>query len=157
MVLESERLRLYPISDGAMQALIAGEQDAELRQAYTEMLQGCIQDPEHRVWYAVWNMELKDRPGTVAGDFSFKGLGADGMVEIGYGLRSGFCGQGYMAEAVRTVTRWALAQPEVQRVEAETAPDNLPSQRLLSACGFVPAGVMGEEGPRFVLRHTGKG
>ena len=154
MRLESERLFLYPISDGAMQELIAREGNAVLRQAYSEMLQGCVQNPERRVWHAVWNMELKDCPSTVVGDLSFKGLGADGMVEIGYGLRSGFCGQGYMTEAVRAVTCWALAQPGVQRVEAETAPDNPASQRVLSACGFVPAGVMGEEGPRFVLRDT---
>lgn len=36
-------------------------------------------------------------------------------------------------------------------VEAETAPDNKASQRVLEKCGFVPDGTTGEEGPRFVL------
>lgn len=38
-------------------------------------------------------------------------------------------------------------------VEAETAPDNKASQRILEKCGFVPDGTMGEEGPRFVLER----
>ena len=35
-------------------------------------------------------------------------------------------------------------------VEAETAPDNKASQRVLEKCGFVPDGT-GVEGPHFVL------
>lgn len=151
MVIESERLLLYPIGDRDMETLAAGETDAALRQAYLEMLQGCVNDPENRQWHAVWLMELKEAPGIVVGDFSFKGLNADGMVEIGYGLRDGCCGKGYMTEAVRTVCAWALAQPFVTRVEAETEPDNTASQRVLAACGFVPTGTRGEEGPRFVF------
>ena len=52
---------------------------------------------------------------------------------------------------MRRICAWALTQPCVSRVEAETAPDNRASQRLLAACGFVPTGTEGEEGPRFVL------
>ena len=150
--LESDRLIIYPVSDGEMERLIAGTEDPGLRQAYAEMLGGCRQDPGRRVWYAVWYMELKDAPGVIAGDLSFKGLGQDGTAEIGYGLREGFCGRGYMTEAVKALTRWALAQPGVTRVEAETEPDNAASQRVLERAGFVPAGVLGLEGPRFVLR-----
>ena len=151
MTLETDRLRLYPISDEAMRRLIEAEKVPELRQAYAEMLQGCLDHPADRLWYAVWYMESKDRPGTVVGDFSFKGLAPDGAVEIGYGLREGFCGRGYMTEAVKAVCAWALTQDGVTRVEAETDPDNLASQRVLSRVGFVPTGTVGEEGPRFVL------
>ena len=154
MKLESERLFHYPISDEEMEAWIGKEKDAELKQAYSEMLQGCVREPENRVWYAMWLMELKDRPGTVVGDFCFKGMQPDGMVEIGYGLREGFCGKGYMTEAVKTVSAWALARQGVSRVEAETAPENRASQRLLAACGFLATGTVGEEGPRFVLKNA---
>jgi len=155
MRLESDRLFLYPISDEAMAALIDNERDPELRQAYAQMLAGCVSAPAHRVWYAAWFMELKDSPGVIAGDLCFKGPCTDGAVEIGYGLREGFCGKGYMTEAVKTVTRWALTRPGVTRVEAETDPGNAASQRVLSACGFVPNGETGEEGPRFVLTAEG--
>lgn len=152
MTVTTERLLIYPVSDGEMRRLIEEEKDPDLRQAYTEMLQGCLDNPEQFVWYAVWYMELKDRPGVVVGDLSFKGIAPDGMVEIGYGLRQGCCGQGYMTEAVKALCGWALTQPGVTRVEAETAPDNLPSQKVLSRAGFLPTGAFGEEGPRFVYR-----
>ena len=150
--LESSRLFLYPVSDAEMETLIKQEKDPALRQAYAEMLQGCLREPQRRVWHAVWLMELKSRPGTVVGDFSFKGVMPDGAVEIGYGLGEGFCGNGYMTEALRTAVDWALAQPGITRVEAETEPDNAPSQRVLAACGFEPTGTTGQEGPRFAFR-----
>ncbi len=103
MRLESERLFLYPASDEEMERIINNEKDPELKQAYSEMLQGCINEPENRIWYAMWFIELKDSPGTIVGDFCFKGISPDGMIEIGYGLKKGFCGNGYMTETVRTV------------------------------------------------------
>lgn len=41
-----------------MRSLIEKEADAEMNQAYTEMLEGCFMEPDNRIWYAVWNMEL---------------------------------------------------------------------------------------------------
>lgn len=64
-------------------------------------------------------MELKEKPGTIVGDFSFKGISPDGMIEIGYGLKKGYCKNGYMTETVKAVSAWALEQDEVTRVEAE--------------------------------------
>ena len=154
MKLETNRLSLYPIGNDAMRRLIDSERDPEMKQAYTEMLDGCLREPQNRVWYAVWLMELRGETGQIVGDFCFKGLAPDGMVEIGYGLRDGCCGHGYMTEAVHAVAAWALAQPGVTRVEAETDPGNTTSQKVLASCGFVPTGTTGEEGPRFVLRRT---
>ena len=151
MKIESERLSLYPVSDREMEALIENEKDPELRQAYSEMLQGCLKEPENRIWYAVWYMELKDRAGTVIGDLCFKGLEANGAAEIGYGISEEYQGQGYATEAVKAICAWALTQKGVTRIEAESAPDNAASQKVLATAGFVPTGVNGEEGPRFVL------
>ena len=155
MTIETERLLLYPISNEEIEALIENETDAELKKAYSEMLLGCIQDPGNRIWYTVWFMELKTHPDTIVGDFCFKGLNKDGTVEIGYGLREGYCGNGYMTEALKTISEWALLQQGVSKVEAETDPDNIASQKVLSACGFIPTGTIGEEGPRFYLQITG--
>ena len=151
--IESERLVLYPISDTELKKLTNDEPDAELKQAYSEMLQGCIEHPERRIWYTIWYIELKSQPGTVVGDLSFKGLNADGMVEIGYGLREGFCGNGYMTEAVQTICEWALSQEGVTRIEAETTAENRKSQRVLYSAGFIPSGDSGDEGPRFIYRY----
>ena len=57
--IETERLFLYPISDDEMQKKIDNENDPELKKAYSEMLQGCLDNPKDRVWFATWNMELK--------------------------------------------------------------------------------------------------
>lgn len=56
MRMETERLYLYPISNDEMSCLIEKEADAEMKQAYTEMLEGCLMEPDNRIWYAVWNM-----------------------------------------------------------------------------------------------------
>jgi len=149
MRLETQRMIMYPISDDEIRTIIEQEQDAEMKQAYSEMLQGCLDNPEKRIWNAIWLMELKSAPGVIVGDFSFKGLGADGIIEIGYGLREGFCGNGYMTEAVKAVTEWALTQEGVNSVEAETDPDNNKSANVLIKAGYVPNGKMGEEGPRY--------
>ena len=147
ITIETRRLKIYPATREQMEAFTAAETDAELRKAYTEMLEGCIKHPDQWEWYAMWMIELRD--GTHIGDLCFKGLGADGAVEIGYGILEEYRGKGYAAEAVEAAVNWAMKQPAVARVEAETEPDNRASQRVLEKCGFLPSGTMGEEGPRF--------
>lgn len=147
MIIETKRLKIYPAAQEQMEAFIAAETDADLKAAYTEMLEGCLRHPEQWQWYAMWMIELRD--GTHIGDLCFKGLEANGMAEIGYGILEEYQGQGYATEAVGAAVIWALKQPIVTCVEAETAPDNRASQRVLEKCGFLPSGTVGEEGPRF--------
>ena len=148
MILETERLNIRATSREEMSRYIESETDEILRTAYREMLQGCLDHPDEWAWYAIWTIDLKD--GTHVGDLSFKGLNANGMVEIGYGVREELRGCGFATEAVGAATAWALRQPGVLRVEAETEPDALASQRVLQKCGFAPSGAVGDEGPRFV-------
>ena len=149
-MLQTERLKLYVASREEMERLIAQEPDAEMKAAYTEMLDGCLTHPEQWAWYAVWMIVKPD--GTYVGDLCIKGLESFGPVEIGYGVAPQFEGRGYTTEAVTAVVDWALNQPGVVCVEAETDPDNRASQRVLAKCGFVPTGTTGAEGPRFVRR-----
>ena len=55
---ESKRMYVYPVDDAEMRRLIARERDPDLRQAYVEMLEGCIDEPLNRVWHTVWYMEI---------------------------------------------------------------------------------------------------
>lgn len=135
-MIQTERLKIYTVSDDEMKKLIAEETDDEMRTAYQEMLEGCISHPEQRNWYAVWFMELN---GKRIGDLCFKGLRADGVVEIGYGTYPGFESKGYMTEAVMALVQWASRQPGVLCIEAETDRDNKASQRVLEKSGFVPS------------------
>ena len=143
MRVETERMYLYPLSDEEMRLVIEKESDPEMKQAYTEMLEGSLSNPDKRIWYAIWNMELKGDPETIVGDFCFKGFGDDGVIEIGYGLKEEYRHHGYMTE-------WALSQESVKQVEAETDAGNIASQKVLFRSGFISNGKMGEEGPRFV-------
>lgn len=146
--LTTGRLIIYTASVDEMQKIIDGQSDEILKEAYREMLRGSLDHPDQREWYAVWIIERKD--GTNVGSLCFKGLQDDGSAEIGYGILTEYQGRGYATEAVNSAVSWALRQPGVTRVEAETEPDNKASQRVLEKCGFVPTGTVGEEGPRFV-------
>ena len=151
MRVETERMYLYSLSNEEMRLVIEKESDLEMKQAYAEMLEGSLSNPDKRIWYAIWNMELKDESGIIVGDFCFKGLSDDGVIEIGYGLKEEYRHHGYMTEAVKVITEWALSQDGVKQVEAETDAKNIASQKVLLQSGFISNGKMGEEGPRFVV------
>jgi ribosomal-protein-alanine N-acetyltransferase len=99
-------------------------------------------------------MQLNDGTQISVGDLCFKGLNSNGLVEIGYGIKKEYEGQGYMTEAVTAMARWASEQIGVKIVEAETDPDNKASQRVLEKAGFHLNGMMGVEGPRFVFEKV---
>lgn len=152
MIIKTERLNIYPVSDEQMKSVISEQTVPELKEAFKQMLDGCLAHPDRRQWYALWNIELNDESGTVVGSLSFKGLEEDGILEIGYGTNDGYEGKGYMTEAVSAVVRWAAAQNGVKLIEAETEEDNAASKRVLEKAGFVPNGETGKEGPRYVWK-----
>ena len=98
-MLNTDRLRIYPASREQMEAMIASEQDEELKKAYSEMLEGCLRHPDQWDWYAVWMIEKTD--GTHVGDICFKGLRTDGLAALGYGVLQASQGQGSAPEAVQ--------------------------------------------------------
>ena len=149
-MIETNRLKIYPASSNVMEKFIEMQTDEILKAAYTEMLEGCLKHPEQWKWYAIWMIELKD--GTHIGELCFKGIDSNGSVEIGYGISEAYEGNGYGTEAVLAVVHWAIEQKEVTRIEAETEPENIASQRVLEKCGFIADGTMGKEGPRFVWK-----
>ncbi len=148
-MLEADRIVIYAASEKEMNGIVEAETDAGLREAYREMLRGSLEHPEDWGWYSIWMIVRKD--GKHIGNLGFRGSPAGGMVELGYGIAEEYRGFGYATEAVETLVAWAMEQPGVSRVEAETADDNAASRRVLEKCGFVPSGAVGKEGPRFVL------
>lgn len=53
MRVETERMYLYPLSDEEMRLVIEKESDPEMKQAYTEMLEGSLSHPDNRIWYTI--------------------------------------------------------------------------------------------------------
>ena len=151
-MIQTDRLSLSIASDDEMLSLVEQQTDEDMKAAYGEMLAGGREHPEQRQWYAVWF--IRSKTGETVGDFCFKGLSPDGSVEIGYGIYPEYWGKGYATEAVNAAARWAAMQPGVIRIEAETAPDNKASQRVLEKSHFIPTGTYGEEGPRFFWKKS---
>jgi RimJ/RimL family protein N-acetyltransferase len=64
------------------------------------------------------------------------------IVEIGYWVVPAERGRGYVTRAIRLLSRWALTEAHIARVEARVMPDNGPSLRALHSCGFETEGIL---------------
>jgi RimJ/RimL family protein N-acetyltransferase len=81
--------------------------------------------------------------GLAVGGIGFKGQPEEGCVEIGYGLVPSARGNGFAAEAV--VALLTIAKDNgLSRVIADTARDNIASQRALIRAGFRLVGTESE-------------
>ena len=81
--------------------------------------------------------------GRAVGGIGFKAQPEEGCVEIGYGLVPSARGNGYAAEAVVAIL--AIAKDHgLSRVIADTARDNIASQRALIRAGFRVVGTDGD-------------
>lgn len=108
--------------------------DRDFRSFLEDQRQLLTQNPAQAPYNTVWLMLAGDR---VLGSCGFKGPpDAAGEVEIGYGIHQLHEGRGYTTEAVAALCAWALAQPPVTAVLAETEQWNLASQRVLEKCGM---------------------
>lgn len=105
-------------------------------------------------WYAL--ARIGNAEATVLlGGGGFMGPPQGGMAQIGYSVLPQFQRQGYATEMVGGLVGWALAQPGVDRIAAETEWANPASVRVLKKAGFIPAGSAADPfGARFELRGT---
>ncbi|NLE75906.1 MAG: GNAT family N-acetyltransferase [Chloroflexi bacterium] len=160
MELETERLRLIPLSRSQLELLLADrgalEQalglevsgaalEPELREAVeNDMLAGMAAHGAADLWYTEWQIVLKAQR-RIIGGLCFKGPpNAEEVVEIGYGLQPPYRGRGYMTEAARAALAWAFSQRGVQAAAAEIERDNWPSQRVARRLGMAPYADQGQ-------------
>ncbi|MDL2229083.1 GNAT family N-acetyltransferase [Treponema sp. OttesenSCG-928-L16] len=151
MQLETERLCLVPLSArqiglwtddmGALEKELNCRYRAEpMEGLFLEIVRGQVEktagDTANYLYHTFWFLIRKtDR--IVVGSADFKDMPDEqGEVEIGYGLGKDFEHRGYMTEAVGAMCAWALQQPGVSAVTAETDTDNPASQNILKRCGF---------------------
>jgi RimJ/RimL family protein N-acetyltransferase len=92
--------------------------------------------------------------GLAIGGIGFKGQPSDGCVEIGFGLAPSARGHGYAAEALVALVSIA-ANRGVSRVIADTAVDNITSQRTLKRVGFRLVGTNDELQHYEAVRNDG--
>lgn len=151
----TDRLSITPMCGAELSALIeeTDKTDKETADAYRDMLNGAAENPDKFLWYTAWKITSKES-GEMLGDLCFKGMPENRQPEIGYGIIEKFRCNGYATEAVYAMCKWALDMQNAAAVEAETAPDNETSQRVLTKVGFIPTGESGKEGPRFILKKN---
>ena len=109
-------------------------------------------DAEGRAWVARQAGRLADREGwpfAIADAASGEAMGliglwlrGHGVGELGYWLAGSARGRGMAAEAVRVVTRWALAEAGFGRVQLTAEPWNVASIRTAERAGFVREGLL---------------
>lgn len=152
-VIETERLRLLPLTTAELSLLIPHTHELEklldvtiarsmlagpVPQAIAVKLQRMVTaEPAMQVWVTYWLLIERETAFGV-GLMGFKGVpDVDGAVEIGYGVDGGQWGRGFATEAARALVAWALSRPECRSVLAEVHLNNPASMRVLEKCGFV--------------------
>lgn len=60
----------------------------------------------------------------------------DNEIEIAYFISEAQAGKGYISEAAKAVSRWALDTLKMDYLIAIVETDNYPSQRVVEKCGF---------------------
>lgn len=143
--LESARLLLHPLRPEAGRAILAGGEDGLPHAAgypldgtrvvvasYLAQVSGG-RDPQPFGPYQI----VRRQDGCVIGDIGFHAPPtAQRTVTLGYGLVPAARGRGYATEALRRLLVWALAQPSVDTVLADTTHQNLPSRHVMERAGM---------------------
>ena len=140
-------LRAWRLED--VPAVTAACQDAEIArwlafvpQPYTEedarfYIQGCLEAGDDRTPFAITDAETGEVIGSI--DMSINRLQTG---HIGYWLGAESRGRGLTTAALRALSRWAIEERGLGRVELVTDPDNIASQRVAEKAGFQREGIL---------------
>ena len=140
-------LRPWRIED--VPAVTAACQDAEIArwlafvpEPYTEAdarfyVQDCIDAPEERKPFAITDAETGEVIGSIDMHINRMQTG-----HIGYWLAAEARGRGLTTAALRALSRWAIEELGLGRVELVTDPDNIASQRVAEKAGFQREGIL---------------
>lgn len=137
--LDARRLELWYRDTAALEAELGCVYDAEPPEGpflviIKEQLKIIKKNRGSWLWNTFWL--LLDREGAViVGAACFKGV-SGGEAEIGYAAGENHRKKGYITEAVRAMCEWALDQPGIVAITAETETWNSDSHRALARCGF---------------------
>ena len=137
--IQTKKLKLVPKTLAEVRAEVErmdADQRAELSSEWLARLDAATAD--------LWTLgfAIVDRAtDAVIGGCGFKGPpGADGIVEIAYGVAPDHRGKGYATEAAAALVAFAFSSDQVRVVRAHTLSDANASTRVLAKCGFQPIG-----------------
>ena len=131
---------LRPWMPWAQSVPTLAEAKANCRNAATEFEKGS----DHRL-----HLFLKE-PLSFIGSSGLHGIDwSVPKVEIGYWIRTPYSGKGYMTEAVREITRFAMEDLGMNRVEIQMSSNNVKSRAVAERLGFAFEGMLRNE-----IRHV---
>jgi len=152
LVLETERLSIFPLSKTEMQLYIQKENTLEkilglergnrvitpeLTDALKHSIIPAIENGTSLIEFVTLWTIISRKENIMVGDLCFKGdPGPKKEIEIGYGTYPEYRGKGFMSEAIIAITDWALSRVDVKLVLAETKEENIASQQILRKAGF---------------------
>jgi RimJ/RimL family protein N-acetyltransferase len=137
--------------------MLAAMSEAERAEVSPEWLARLDSMNEPDPWVVGFAVVLRD-DGSVIGTAGFKGPpGADGVVEIAYGVAPEHQGKGYATEAAEALVALALRSGRVRVVRAHTRPGPNASTRVLEKCGFRNLGEVIDPEDGLVWRWERKG
>jgi RimJ/RimL family protein N-acetyltransferase len=140
-------LRPWRIED--VPAVTAACQDAEIArwlsfvpQPYTEMharlyVEDCMDASDDRKPFAIMDAET----GALIGSIDMR-INRMQTGHVGYWIAAEARGRGLTTAALRALSRWAIEELGLGRVELVTDPDNIASQRVAEKAGFTREGVL---------------
>jgi RimJ/RimL family protein N-acetyltransferase len=146
VVIESERIVLREVPPAEAETLLRGEHPAGVVWAPGYPLEGTLiaaaaqvdqaRSGVRRHGFGMYQV-IRRADQAVIGDIGFHGApDADGNATVGFGVVPEARGQGYAKEALIALSRWAVSQPAVARVLADTTHDNMASLGVLRGAGF---------------------
>ncbi|MET1056730.1 MAG: GNAT family N-acetyltransferase [Pedobacter sp.] len=96
------------------------------------------QHPDQILFATIWIIIHREQ-NIAVGDIGFNaGPSEKGVVEVGYSTYPGYMNQGYMTEALASISAWAFRHPGVNIIIAQTDRDNVATHRVLNKNNFMP-------------------
>lgn len=142
-MIETERLRLLPLTRQQAERIVAEHRDGQRWTAGYPRADDqdvarlfLTQDPGGEALFGPLQIVHRLTGLVIGGIGFFWPPGADGEVEFGYGVASEVEGRGYATEAVRGLLAWAFGTGRVRRAVADTMHHNVGSQRVMEKAGM---------------------
>jgi [ribosomal protein S5]-alanine N-acetyltransferase len=143
MTLEDDAIILRAYTEDDVPALVAALNDREISRwtripfPYTEEDAWEFLRSTTETAFAVINK----RTGDLLGGIGLR-LPADGIGEVGYWVRREARGRGVATRALLLISRWALEDQKLVRVQLTAEPGNVASQRVAEKAGYTREGLL---------------
>lgn len=152
LVIDTERLNILPLDQSNLELCISDFNEMERvlglaitdrkpgdkeKNVYKIRLKDVESNPIHYMWYTLWIIVIKEENRFIGSIMIKNYPNENGEVIIGYSIESNYRRNGFMTEALKSLTQWMFSKPEVKFILADTLKNNIPSHRVLHKIGMV--------------------